>query len=245
MKILIVDDEKPARDRLRHLLLGLDGDYSLLEAQNGLDAVKITEREHPDLVLLDIRMPVMDGLETAGHMASLTPAPAIIFTTAYDEHALKAFETHAVDYLLKPVRAERLAISLERAKIIQRAHIAAIQAGEPEKPRRSHLSAVTQGKIQIIPIDEIRYFRADQKYVTVYWSGNETLIDDTLTSLEEEFRGDFMRIHRNALVAVAHVEALEKSADGSYQIKLKGVEEKLPVSRRHTREVKTCLKNLP
>ena len=245
MKILIVDDEKPARDRLRDILLSLEAGHTLVEAQNGLEALKVAEREHPDVVLLDIRMPVMDGLESAEHMAALTPVPAVIFTTAYDEHALKAFDANAVDYLLKPVRAERLATSLERAKIIQRAQIAAIQNQDPDHSRRTHLSAVTQGKIQLIPIDEICYFKADQKYVTVCWSGNETLIDDSLVSLEEQFRDTFMRIHRNALVSITHIEALEKTADGSYQIKLKGVEEKLPVSRRHTREVKLSLKNPP
>lgn len=245
MKILIVDDEKPARDRLKDILRGLSPEHALLEAQNGLEALRITEREHPDVVLLDIRMPVMDGLETAGHMAALEPAPAVIFTTAYDEHALKAFETKAIDYLLKPVRTERLKSALERAKIIQRAQITALQNQEPANFQRTHLSAVNQGKIQLIPIDEIRYFKADQKYVTVYWSGNETLIDDSLISLEEQFTHTFLRIHRNALISIAYIEALEKAADGTYQIKLKDVSEKLPVSRRHTHEVKARLKNPP
>lgn len=244
MKILIVDDEKPARDRLKDILLGLNGDYALLEAQNGLEAVKISEKEKPDVALLDIRMPVMDGLEAAGHMARLEPPPAVIFITAYNEHALKAFEANAVDYLLKPVRSERLSASLERAKIIQRAHIAAIQDQDSLVSQQTHISAVNQGKIQLIPIDEICYFKADQKYVTVFWSGNQTLIDDSLVSLEQQFQTSFLRIHRNALVSISHIEALEKAADGTYQIKLKDVEEQLPVSRRHTRSVKAYLKKL-
>ena len=244
MKILIVDDEKPARDRLKDILLGLRPGCSLLEARNGLEALKITQDELPDVVLMDIRMPVMDGLEAAGHMALMEPAPAVIFTTAYDQHALKAFEANAVDYLLKPVRAERLETSLERAKIIQRAHIAALQNADSANSPPTHISAVNQGRIQLIPVHEIGYFKADQKYVEVHWAGNETLIGDSLVSLEQQFRNVFLRIHRNTLVSIAHIEALEKAADGTCLVKLKNIDERLPVSRRHTGEVKACLKNL-
>ena len=229
MKILIVDDEKPARERLKDLVLEVDAGYELLEAANGLDALRITEEEQPDVVMLDIRMPIMDGLEAAQHMALLTPPPAVVFTTAYDEHALKAFDTNAIDYLLKPIRLERLQTALDRARVIQRARLTAVQG---TSQMRTHIGAIIQGKLQLIPVREIRYFKAEQKYVTVYWPGHEALIDDSLRVIEEEFGGLFLRVHRNALVAVAHIESLEKGDDGTYLVSLRDTPEKLPVSRR-------------
>jgi len=241
MKILIVDDEKPARERLKDLILELDAGHELLEAANGLDALRLTEEEQPDVVLLDIRMPIMDGLEAARHMALLTPPPAVLFTTAYDEHALKAFDANAIDYLLKPIRLERLQTALERARVIQHGRLSALQ----EQARmRTHIGAMIQGKLQLIPVREVRYFKAEQKYVTVYWPGREALIDDSLRVIEEEFGDLFLRIHRNALVAVAHIEALEKGKDGTYLISLRDTPEKLSVSRRLGREVKQRLKEL-
>lgn len=241
MKILIVDDEKPARERLKDLVLEVDAGYELLEAANGLDALRITEEEQPDVVMLDIRMPIMDGLEAAQHMALLTPPPAVVFTTAYDEHALKAFDTNAIDYLLKPIRLERLQTALDRARVIQRARLTAVQG---TSQMRTHIGAIIQGKLQLIPVREIRYFKAEQKYVTVYWPGHEALIDDSLRVIEEEFGGLFLRVHRNALVAVAHIESLEKGDDGTYLVSLRDTPEKLPVSRRLGREVKQRLKEL-
>jgi two-component system response regulator AlgR len=241
MKILIVDDEKPARERLKDLVLELNAGHELLEAANGLDALRITEEEQPDVVMLDIRMPIMDGLEAARHMALLTPPPAVLFTTAYDEHALKAFDANAIDYLLKPIRLERLQTALERARVIQRGRLTALQ---DHARMRTHIGAMIQGKLQLIPVPEIRYFKAEQKYVTVYWPGHEALIDDSLRLIEEEFGNLFLRIHRNALVAVAHIESLEKGEDGTYLISLRDAPEKLSVSRRLGREVKQRLKEL-
>lgn len=241
MKILIVDDETPARERLKDLILDIDDRCELLEAANGLEALEIAEVQHPDVALLDIRMPIMDGLEAARHMTLLTTPPAILFTTAYDEHALKAFDANAVDYLLKPIRLERLRTGLERARVVQQARLAALR--EPAAVR-THIGAVVQGKLLLIPVDEIRYFKADQKYVTVYWPGREALIDDSLRSIEEEFGDLFLRIHRNALVAIAHVESLEKGEDGNYLIGLRDAPEKLPVSRRHARTVRQKVKDI-
>ena len=241
MKILIIDDEQPARERLRDLIQEVDTGHELLEAANGLEALRITEEEQPDVVMLDIRMPIMDGLEAARHMALLTPPPAILFTTAYDEHALKAFEANAIDYLLKPIRVERLQAALERARVIQSGRLMALQ---DQTPMRTHIGAMIQGKLQLIPVPEIRYFKAEQKYVTVCWPGHEALIDDSLRVIEEEFGDQFLRIHRNALVAIAHIEALEKGKDGIYLISLRDTPEKLAVSRRMGREVKQRLKEL-
>jgi len=241
MKILIVDDEKPARERLKDLIRESGKAHELLEAVNGLDAVKIAEAEQPDVVLLDIRMPVMDGLEAARHLTLLNPPPAVVFTTAYDEHALKAFEANAVDYLLKPIRPERLQRSLERAQVLQRARLA--ELGGPSAIR-THISAVIQGRLQLIPVRDIRCFKADQKYVTVSWPGGEALIEDSLKHIEEEFEGLFLRIHRNALVAVAHIESLEKGEDGNYRINLRDLPEQPVVSRRHSRAVRQKLKDI-
>jgi len=241
MKILIVDDEKPARERLRDLLRECGEAHELLEASNGLDAVRLAEQELPDVALLDIRMPVMDGLEAARHMSLLARPPAVLFTTAYDEHALKAFETNAVDYLLKPIRLERLKTGLARAQVLQRARLAELQNATAV---RTHISALIQGRLQLIPVREIRCFKADQKYVTVYWPGREALIEDSLKRIEEEFEGLFLRVHRNALVAVAHIESLEKGEDGNYRISLRDMPEKLAVSRRHGRAVRQKLKEL-
>jgi len=240
MKILIVDDELPARQRIADLLLDLRNDVVLLEAGNGLEAVQLAEKEKPDVVLLDIRMPVMDGLESAFHMATLNPAPAVIFVTAYDEHAVRAFEANAVDYLLKPVRLERLKQALDKAALINRSLIGRIEAVQG-KTRRTHISAISQGKIVMIPIDQIQCFKADNKYVSVYQGGRETLIDESLKDLEEEFADRFLRIHRNALVSLDHIVVLEKTSDG-YLVQLRDMQEKLTVSRRHIADIRQKLK---
>lgn len=243
MKILIVDDEQLARERIVDLLSELGIEYSPLEAGNGMDALKMAEQEKPEIVLMDIRMPGMDGLESALHMSRLEPAPAVVFTTAYEEHAIAAFDANAVDYLLKPVRSDRLRKALEKANTISRARINQVKQQQGDN-RRTHLSATTHGKIELIPVREISCFKADQKYVTVYWQGKETLIDDPLKSLEDEFGDQFIRVHRNALVAVQYITGLEKTSDGGYLIKIQGLTEGLAVSRRHLTQIKKTLKSL-
>lgn len=241
MKILIVDDEVLARQRMTDLLADIDPGSALIEADNGLDAVRRVEDEHPDIVLMDIRMPVMDGLESAFHIARLETPPAVIFVTAYDEHAIRAFEADAVDYLLKPVRLDRLKQALEKAGRMHRARPARTQAAPAQ---RTHLGAISQGRIELIPVEEIQCFRADQRYTSVYRHGREILIDEPLKDLEAEFTDQFLRIHRNTLVSLAHIVALEKTADGGFQMELRGLAEKLPVSRRHVAEIRQRLKNL-
>ena len=245
MKILIVDDEPLARERLRDLLEESDLEMELMEAENGLACLQMIKKHAVDIVLLDIRMPGMDGLETAQHLGHLSPPPAIIFTTAYQDHAIDAFEANAIDYLLKPIRKERLQISLQRASFINRANLAELKEniGE-EKTARSYLSASSHGNIALIPVAEIRFLKADSKYVTVVWPGHETLIDDPLKSLEEEFKGRFLRVHRNALVALAHIDSLQKDSQGKVSIRLKDVDEQVEVSRRHLHEVKQKIKNI-
>jgi two-component system response regulator AlgR len=244
MKILVVDDEKLARDRLVRIVERLDGYEVVGEAGHGLEAVELSQALAPDLVLLDIRMPGMDGLEAARHISMMDSPPAVIFCTAFEEHAVEAFDVQAVGYLLKPVRAADLEEVLARASRANRAQLAALSDTELGNPARSHISARTRRGIELVPVDEIRYFQADQKYVTVRWPDGELLIDDTLRQLENEFGERFIRIHRNALVSVHHLEGLERDAQGHYQVKLRGVDDRLDVSRRHVAGLRRFMQTL-
>jgi two-component system, LytTR family, response regulator AlgR len=240
VKCLVVDDEALARGRLRQMLEELEGLEVCGEAANGREALLQCEVLRPDLVFLDIRMPVMDGLETARHLAAGERPPAVVFTTAYEEHALEAFETHALDYLLKPVRRERLRAAVERVRRLGHGQVA--PAAMLESAGRSHICARVRGSLQVLPIEDIRYFQADNKYVTARGTEQALLIEEALKALEEEFADRFLRIHRNALVAKACVKALEKDAEGRCLVVLEGVDEKLEVSRRHAPELRRWLR---
>ena len=242
MKILIVDDEALARERLRDLVIELHPDSIIAEAANGIEALdKITEHP-PEIILLDIRMPGMDGLELANHLLHFDTPPAIIFTTAFQDYALSAFDANAVDYLLKPIRSERLNSAIERATVVSHAKLATLSKTEGVTSTRTHLSAMIQGNIQLIPIENIYYLKAEQKYVTAAWPGGEILLDEPLVSLETEFSDYFIRIHRNALVAINHIESLGKTTDGQHAIYLSGIPIGLIVSRRHFSDVKKIIK---
>ncbi len=242
MRILLVDDENLARDRLRRMLEAEEAHDVVGEAANGAEAVKVCEAERPDLVLLDIRMPGMDGLETARHFLELEEPPAVIFCTAYEEHAIQAFDLQAVGYLLKPVRKENLFSALSKAMRLNRAQLAALNAADDS--RRSHISARTHKGIELIPVDDIRYFQADQKYVTVRYSGGEIIVDETLRELETEFEDLFVRVHRNALVAKHHIEGLAKESHGQVAVRMRGLEEAISISRRHLPAVRKLVKRL-
>jgi two-component system response regulator AlgR len=245
MKILVVDDEKLARDRLVRIVERLGGYEVVGEAAHGLEAVQKTQALAPDLVLMDIRMPGMDGLEAARHIAQMEAPPAVIFCTAFEEHAIEAFDVQAVGYLLKPVRAADLEDALARAVRANRAQLAALAEEDiTGASGRTHISARTRRGIELVPVDEIRYFQADQKYVTVRWPGGELLIDDTLRQLETEFGERFIRIHRNALVAVKYLEGLERDAQGHYQVKMRGLDDRLDVSRRHVAGLRRFIQSL-
>jgi two-component system response regulator AlgR len=244
MKILLVDDEALARARMRQLLEGLGDCTVCAEAASGEAALQAVNRQQPDVLLLDIRMPGMDGLEVARHLQALDEPPAIIFTTAYNDYALQAFETHAVDYLLKPVRSERLAEALAHARRLTRAQAVALQDADQLAAVREHICANVRGSLQLIAVEEIRYFLADQKYVTVCSAGDSVLIEDSLKSLEQEFGERFVRIHRNALVAPRYLAGLERDADGRSLVILQGVTERLEVSRRHLAAVRDLVRKL-
>lgn len=244
MKILIVDDEQPARQRLLDLLQELDEEFSIQQAANGEEALQLVNAQDVDIILLDIRMPVMDGLETAQHIGKLENPPAIVFTTAYEEHALAAFDANAIDYLLKPIRPQRLQQAIAKASALSKTQLNNLQDATDDTSSRQHLSVSSHGKIELIPVNQILCFRAEQKYVSIFLADKEILTDESLKRLENEFADQFLRIHRNALVALSFIEALDRDAEGNNMIKLKGMEMPLLVSRRHLKEVKAKLKNL-
>ncbi len=242
LKTLIVDDEALARDRLRSLVEELGAGEIIAEAKNGQQAIEAIQQQHPDIVLMDIRMPGMDGIEAAKHIANMENPPAVIFTTAYGDYALDAFDAHAIDYLLKPIRKERLEDALNRAKAMTQTIIESLQDDLPTT--RTHLSVFVQGNIQLVPVGQIIYFRADQKYVSVFTiDGEEVLIEESLKSLEEEFGKDFLRIHRNTLIAKKSINKLEKTIEGKFMIKLKDREESLVISRRLLSSVRKFLRS--
>ncbi len=244
MRVLIVDDEKLARDRLRELLIEIGGHTVVGEAMNGNEAVERAAELKPDVLLMDIRMPGMDGLEAAMHLMGLENPPSVIFTTAYDQHALHAFEVNAVDYLLKPIRKDRLAAALEKAHKLTLKQLQQINQAQEQPSARTHISVHLRGNIRLVPVQDILYFMADSKYVTVRTPSEEHLIEDSLVNLEKEF-GDraFLRIHRNALVATGYIKGIEKSPTGTWQVSLNGLDRKLDVSRRHAASVRRWARN--
>ncbi len=240
-RILVADDEAPARSRLRDLLDDCRPQFPLVivdEARNGREVLDVLGREKVDIVLLDIRMPEMDGIETARHIATLPEPPAVIFTTAFDAYALKAFEVNAIDYLVKPIREERLLAALRKARAAQPGR-AALEAAANRA--RRHLAVHERGRIHLVPVTDILYLRAELKYVTVRTASREHLVEESLTKLEEEFGEAFVRIHRNCLVARAAVGGFERSdADGEagWVVLIPATGERLPVSRRQQHVVK-------
>lgn len=240
MKILIVDDEPLARERLQRHLQDIDSSIETIEAENGLSAIEKSQQYNPDIVLLDIRMPGMDGIEAAGKISESETPPAIIFTTAYDEYALKAFDAHAVAYLLKPIRKEKLEKTLQSAKILNRVQLQNIQ--ENESPaQENYLSVRIHSGVRKIELKDIIYFQAEQKYVTVKCRTGEVLIEESLKSLEARFSDSFIRIHRNALISKQQLTAIRKDQQGRYLTELKDVDEKIEVSRRHVAEIRKFL----
>ena len=246
MKVLIVDDEKPARDRLRQILVDEEQYDVVSEAANGHDALALAAEHEPDIVLLDIRWPGMDGIETAHQWNALDGTPAIVFTTAYDEYAIDAFEARAIGYVLKPVRRARLAAALEHASRLAASTLQDIAAQANMDTARRHICARSHGELKLIPVSEVSAFLADQKYVRVVHDNGQDLIDESLKSLADEFSARFVRIHRSALIAVNRIERLEKSADGKNRIVMRDdshVDDKeLIISRRHVAEVRRRLK---
>ena len=254
LKILIVDDEAPARRRLRELL----GDWAAMpgateheivaEAAQGFEAIAAVEEYQPDLVFLDMQMPRMTGIEVARHLATLKNAPAVVFVTAHDDYAVSAFEVSALDYLMKPVRVERLGVALAKvaARREPRAPTGDALAKLPGAARR-HFAIAERGRLSLVPLSDVVYLRAELKYVTVRTPVKEYLLEESLIALEEEFGEIFVRVHRNAIVARRAIKGFEKShdedADTQWQVILEGIPERLGVSRRAWAQVKALVKS--
>jgi len=242
VRVLIADDEPLARERLRDLLAAMPGIELVAEAGDGREALHACAEHNPDLVLLDISMPGIDGLETARHLAAFEPRPAVVFCTAFDAHALSAFEAEAIDYLVKPVRPERLAAALERARTFAAGRV---HAAEPRhEQHRTHLCARLRGSLRLIPIEDVHYLQAEEKYVVVHHARGEDLIEESLKSLEEEFADRFVRIHRNCLVARHEIIELKRAADGHVQAVLRHGAHPLEVSRRCVAGLRDTVKHL-
>jgi two-component system response regulator AlgR len=257
MKILVVDDEPPARARLGQLLNDCAAQLALTQvgqADSGLAALEAVERLQPDVVLLDIAMPGMDGIEVARHLAHAPAPPAVIFITAFDEHALAAFEVQALDYLMKPVRAERLLAALRRVQRLRPGEPRLEQLAQSLGATRTQLSVSERGRVVLVPVDDIAYLRAELKYVTIRTVAREYLTEESLTTLEAEFGARFVRIHRNALVARRFIagfqrvrgkpetdgEGGEGGGEGHWEILLRDMDERLPISRRQWPTVKAA-----
>ena len=255
LKVLIVDDEPPARARLRQLLADVSGQVPTAvvgEADSGARAIEQIDALQPDVVLLDIHMPGINGIEAARHLAARERPPAIVFITAYDEHALQAFEVQALDYLLKPVKADRLAAALGRATRLAPNEPRLAQVAQSLGSRRTHLTVSERGRMILVPIDDVIYLRAELKYVTIRTAQREHLTEESLTSLEQEFGERFVRIHRNALVAKRSILGFQRvkgqadedgeAGEGHWEVLLNGLGERLPISRRQWPTVKAAAK---
>lgn len=271
MRVVVVDDEPLARRRLCDVLSDVRSQCPnevVAECANGREAVSKIELLRPDLVVLDVQMPGMNGIELARHLAALEAPPLIVFSTAFDDYALQAFEVHAIDYLLKPVRAERLrdclqrvAVRLtERAAQMQVAKAAHVQAAAGDADwaavaqeagvHRRYLSVTERGSVLLIPVDDVLYFRAELKYTTIRTAEREYLSEESLTSLEEELGERFVRVHRNALVSRAAIAGTTRATDPgdgetgehSWRVLLRGVHETLPISRRQWPLIKSLLR---
>ena len=254
LNIMIVDDEEPARRRIRDLLSDLAGDVPhtvVGEAGNGVEALARIADLRANLVLADMQMPRMNGIELAQHLARLETPPAVIFVTAHDEYAVKAFEVNAFDYLMKPVRATRLSAALQKVAGLLRAPAAEALAKLNPDARR-YLSISERGRLTLVPVADVIYLRAELKYITVRTEAREFLLEESLTRLEEEFAAAFIRVHRSALVARDRIAGFEKAAvehedesEGGtqWQVVLRGVQERVPVSRRQWATVKELVRH--
>jgi len=250
-RILVVDDEALARKRLLSMLDDLQEEYPhevVGEASNGEQALSLCLQLRPDVILLDIRMPGIDGLQVARHLSHLPDAPSVVFATAYDEHALAAFEAQAVGYLVKPVRKSKLLTALQHASRLSKQQARDVDASANEsKSKRDKFCVSKRGELVLIPLDNIYYFMADNKYVTLFYRKDEQwreeIIDDTLKELEEEFSDEFLRVHRNALIAKQYIEKMTRDSDGRYHVHVDHLEAGLDVSRRKVKDVKQILKS--
>lgn len=235
--ILIIDDEQPARDRLRRLVNAIPDFSAAGEAGNGAEALDKIRELSPDILLLDISMPGMDGMALARVLQEGGASPAVIFCTAYQDQALQAFEVEAVDYVVKPVRAERLEKALEKAS--------RFLGGNSEEAGEQHfLRSTVGGKVVLTPLTRVICLMAEDKYTTVVYENGTTVVDESLTELENCYPSYFFRVHRNALVSRKHLRGLERTSEGQTQVLLSGTECKPEVSRRNVSALRKLLSEI-
>jgi len=236
LNILIIDDEKPARDRLRRLLTELPRYDVAGEAASGSQALEMIRELEPDILLLDISMPGMDGMSLARVLQDGGASAAVIFCTAYQDQAIRAFEVEAVDYLVKPVRSERLEQALEKA----RRYLGRDQSQQEEH----YLRSTVGGKVVLTSIHSVIALVAEDKYTTVIHEKGTTVIDESLTELDQRFKDLFFRIHRNTLISRKHLRGLERTSEGHTQVLLSGTDRKPEVSRRNIALLRKLLSDL-
>lgn len=242
LHVLVVDDEALARARLRTLLADCRSPSASVgaEAASAVQAMEALRREHFDAVLLDVRMPGADGLALAQALRERPQPPAVVFVTAHSEHAVAAFELEAVDYLTKPVRLERLQAALQKVEKLLQRDAQVLSQPEPEM-----LVIQDRGRTERVPLTEVLYLKAELKYVTVRTAAKSYILDGALSELETRYSSQFMRVHRNALVARRAVRALEKHFDPEegegWAVRLNGIDEVLAVSRRQLAAVREAL----
>ncbi|WP_288999106.1 LytTR family DNA-binding domain-containing protein [uncultured Psychrobacter sp.] len=234
MRIVVCDDEPLARERLARIVQE-SGHQVVAQATTGAEAIVAVKTQQPDIILLDIRMPEMDGVRCAQALNELEHPPAIIFVTAYDHYAIAALKANAIGYLLKPANKDELLEALNKAKNLNAAQLNEIRKLEDPtaRPIREHIAARTHRGVELIKLTDIYYFTADQKYVKVRHKDGIVLIDETLKELEQEFGDRLFRVHRNAIINLSFLDYLETLDAGQYQVRFKGVDETLAVSRRH------------
>lgn len=241
MKILIVDDETHARNRLAAMLVELGGPYELCaQAADGEQALAACEERAIDVALLDIRMPGIDGLEVARRLAEQAVPPAVIFTTAFDEHAMAAFESQAIGYLLKPIRREQLRKALTQAVRLTRPQLDLLAREQSEAVPQ--IAATARGGVTRIPLDQVYFLQADTKYVLVRHAQGEALVEDSLKSFDEQYPGRFLRVHRNALVIPERVAGMSRATDGRALLDFRGIDDQVEISRRHLASVRRWLR---
>ena len=251
LRVFIADDEAPARERLKALLGDVRASVATSlagEAATGFEVIERLPASGAQVLLLDIQMPGMGGLEIARHLAGLESAPAVVFVTAHDRHAVEAFELNALDYLMKPVRADRLVAALKKAAAagpVPRERLE--QAGQKlDAGAREYFPVTERNRIVLVPVGDVVFLKAELKYVTLRTRAGEHLIEEPLVSIEREFAERFVRVHRNCLVARAAIRGFERAAaageeEPHWNVVLDGVAERLPVSRRQWAAVKGVL----
>jgi two-component system response regulator AlgR len=236
LKILIVDDEAPARNRLQRMLEEVQDVQVTGEAATGQDALRMIALKKPDVLLLDISMPGLTGMKLAQMLQKQDSAPAIIFCTAWSDQAVDAFECDAVDYLVKPVRAERLVLALDKA----RHYLARSDSGTSDSFIRSTIG----GKVKLVPMSEVIYLSAEDKYTTAVHEGGSMVINQSLLELENEHAEILVRVHRGILVIKKRIRGLEKAPGSRHFLHLDGCDDRPQVSRRNLPAIRKLIREI-